>query len=73
MTHVESIYQIKSAALDFQIYLNSKDAGVSYRAQMQYEQWVNRFFRENVNMVEPEKHNICLDGFDFFQNCWNQL
>ena len=66
MTPIESIYEIQSAVLDLQLYLYSKDAVVSYRAQDRYEQWVDRFFRENINVVEAEKHNICLHDFDYF-------
>jgi hypothetical protein len=66
VTPTESIYEINSAIIDFQKYLNSKDAVVSYRAQERYEHWVERFFRENVNMVEPEKRNTCLHDVDYF-------
>ena len=66
MTFIESIYEIKFAVLDLQRYLLSKDKVVSYRAQERYKQWVDRFFRENVNVVEPEKRNICLHDFDYF-------
>jgi len=66
MTPIESIYEIQSAVLDLQLYLYSKDAVVSKRAQMKYEQWVDSFFRENVNVIEPEKRNICWHDFDYF-------
>ena len=66
MTPIESIYEIQFTVLDLQRYLQSKDKVVSYRAQERYEQWVDRFFRENVNVVEPEKRNICLQDFDYF-------
>jgi hypothetical protein len=33
---------------------------------MKYEQWVDSFFRENVNVIEPEKRNICWHDFDYF-------
>jgi hypothetical protein len=66
MTPIESIYEIKSAIIDLQKYLHSKDKVVSYRAQERYERWVERFFRENVNVVETEKRNICLHDFDYF-------
>jgi len=70
MTPIESIYEIQSAVLDLQRYLQSKDKVVSYRAQERSEQWVNRFFRENVNVIEPEKrrslHILCLQDFDYF-------
>ena len=66
MTPIESIYEIQSAVLDLQRYLQSKDKVVSYRAQHWYAEWVNRFFRENVNVVEPEKCNICFHDLDYF-------
>lgn len=66
MTPIESIYEIQSAVKDLQRYLNHKDVSVSYRAQERYEQWVERFFRENVNVVEPEKRNTCLNDVDYF-------
>ena len=70
MTPIESIYEIQSAVLDLQRYLQSRDKVVSYRAQERYEQWVDRFFRENVNVVEPEKrrslHILCLQDVDYF-------
>jgi polynucleotide 5'-kinase involved in rRNA processing len=70
MTPIESIYEIQSAVLDLQRYLNHKDVSVSYRAQERYEQWVERFFRENVNAVEPEKGRslriLCLQDVDYF-------
>jgi len=70
MTPIESIYEIQSAVLDLQQYLQSKDKVVSYRAQERYEQWVERFFRENINVVEPEKRRnlriLCLQDVDYF-------
>ncbi len=70
MTPIESIYEIQSAVLDLQKYLQSKDKVVSKRAQMKYEQWVDRFFRENINVVEPEKRRnlriLCLQDVDCF-------
>jgi hypothetical protein len=66
MTPIESIYEIQSAVLDLQRYLNAKDKVVSYRAQERYEQSVDRFFRENVNVVEPEKRDTCLHDVDYF-------
>jgi polynucleotide 5'-kinase involved in rRNA processing len=72
MTPIESIYEIQSAVKDLQRYLNHKDVSVSYRAQERYEKWVDRFFRENVNVVEPEKRRnlrfLCLQNFDYFLN-----
>jgi hypothetical protein len=70
MTPIESIYEIQSAVHDLQRYLQSRDKVVSYRAQERYEQWVDRFFRENINVVEPEKRRslriLCLQDFDYF-------
>jgi hypothetical protein len=66
MTTIESIYEIQSAILDLQQYLQSRDKVVSHRAHERYKQWVDRFFMENVNVVEPEKRNICLHNFDYF-------
>lgn len=66
MTPIESIFEIKSAVIDLQKYLSSKDKVVSYRAQERYQQWVDIFFKENVKVVEPEKRNICLYDVDYF-------
>ena len=66
MTPIESIYEIQSAVLDLQRARHSKDAVISKRAQMKYEQWVDSFFRENVNVIEPEKRNIRWHDFDYF-------
>ena len=70
MTPIESIYEIQSAVKDLQRYLQSKDKVVSHRAQERYEQWVDRFFLENINVVEPEKRRslriLCLQDFDYF-------
>ena len=66
MTPIDSIYEIRSAVLDLQRYLQSKDKVVSYRAQERYKQWVDRFFRENVNVVEPEKRDCCLNDPGYF-------
>jgi len=66
MTPIESIYEIQSAALDLQRYLTGKKSAVYYRAYERYEKLVNRFFRENVNVVESEKRNTCLGDVDYF-------
>ena len=70
MTPIESIYEIQSAVKDLKRYLQSKDKVVSYRAQERYAQWVDRFFRENVNAAEPEKRRslriLCLQDVDYF-------
>jgi hypothetical protein len=66
MTPIESIYEIRSDVLDLQKYLNVKRSVVYGRAYERYEKLVKRFFKENVNVVEAEKHNICLDDVDYF-------
>jgi hypothetical protein len=70
MTPIESIYEIQSAVLDLQRYLQSKDKVVSFRAHERYKEWVERFFRENVNVVKQEKRRslrfLCLQDFDYF-------
>lgn len=68
MTPIESIYEIKEAVIDLQKYLNSKDRIVSKRAQMRYEQWVDRFFRENRCFIKPEQRISCLDDPACFLN-----
>ena len=55
MTPIESIYEIEEAVLYLQKYLRSKDRVVPKRAQMKYEQLIDRFFREHVNLVEQGK------------------
>jgi hypothetical protein len=70
MTPIESIYEIQSVILDLQQYLQSRDKVISYRTQKRYEQWVDRFFKENVNVLEPEKRRslriLCLQDFVYF-------
>lgn len=61
MTPIESIYEIKSAVIELKKYLCSKDKVVSIRAQMKYEQWVDRFFRENKSFIKPEQRQSCLN------------
>jgi polynucleotide 5'-kinase involved in rRNA processing len=72
MTPIESIYEIQSAIKYLQRYLKHKDVSVSFRAQERYKSWVERFFRENVNVVEPEKRRnlriLCLQDVDCFLN-----
>jgi len=70
MTPIESIYEIQSAVLDLRRYLKSKDKVVFHRAHEKYEKLVDRFFRENINVVEPEKRRslriLCLQNFDYY-------
>jgi hypothetical protein len=68
MTAIESIYEIKEAVLDLQRYLLSKVAVVSKKAQIKYEQLVDRFCRENENLVAPQLRHSCLDDLDYFLN-----
>jgi hypothetical protein len=68
MTPIESIYEIKAAVLDLQRYLNYKDSIVPQIARTRYKKFVNRFFRENVNVLESEKRKICLDNVNYFLN-----
>jgi hypothetical protein len=66
MTPIESIYEIKSAVIDLQQYLCSKDRVVSKYAQTKYKPWVDRFFRENEKLVKPEQRFSCLRDLDCF-------
>jgi hypothetical protein len=66
MTAIESIYEIRSDIIDLQKYLAGKKTVVYYRAYERYERLVNRFFKENVNVVEAEKRNSCLENVDDF-------
>ena len=72
MTPIESIYEIKAAVVHLQRYLNNKSPVVVHRARERYEQCVNRFFREHVNVFEPDKRRIlrieCLDDSNYFLN-----
>lgn len=68
MTPLESIFQIKNAVLDLQRYLMSKDTVVSRRAQKKYEQWVDRFFRENENLLAPQQRYACVHDLGYFLN-----
>jgi len=60
MTPIESIYEIQSAVNDLQRYLIDKSPVVSQRAQERYEKWVDRFFRENKDIVKHEQRQSCL-------------
>jgi len=70
MTPIESIYEREEAALYLLKYLRCKDRVVPKRAQMKYEQLVDRFFREHVNLVEQGKRRSlrlnCLQDVNFF-------
>lgn len=66
MTPLESIYEIEAAVIDLQRHFKSKDAVVIRRAQEEYVKWVDRFFRENIGVIDPEKRITCLQDFDYF-------
>ena len=66
MTPIESIYEIRSDVHDLQKYLIVKRSVVYGRAYERYEKLVNRFFRENVNVIEVEKRSICFNDVDYF-------
>lgn len=66
MTPLESIYEIRSAVIELRKYLNSKERVVSKRAQMLYQQLVDRFFRENESFIKPDQRFPCLDDPDLF-------
>ncbi len=72
MTPIESIYEIRSDVLDLQKYLSVKRSFVYHRAYERYEKLVNRFFRENANVVETEKRSSlrieCLQDSNYFLN-----
>ena len=70
MTPIESIYEIEAAASHLQKYLRSKDRVVPKRAQMKYEQLIDRFFWEHVNLVEQGKRRSlrfdCMQDVNYF-------
>jgi len=66
MTPIESIYEIRSAVLNLQRHLIAKKPVVYHRAYERYEKLVDRFFRESVNVFEPEKRIMCLDDVGYF-------
>jgi len=70
LTPIESIYEIEAAALYLLKYLRFKDRVVPKRAQMKYEQLIDRFFREHVNLVEQGKRRSlrfdCMQDVNYF-------
>ena len=66
MTPVESLYEIREAVLALQRYLLSKDDVVPRRAQIRYEEWVDRFFRENELFIAPQQRYACLSDLGYF-------
>jgi len=71
MTPIESIYEIKAAVLDLQRHLHSKKPVVYHRAYERYEKLVDRFFREQVSVIEPEQKLKCLDDSNYFLELMN--
>ncbi len=66
MTSIESIYEIEADLHDLQPYLHSKSAWVSKRAQWKYDHLVDRFFREQGRIVNPEHRSACLHDDEYF-------
>jgi len=66
MTPLESIYEIKSAVMELRRYLDDKVPVVKHRAQGQYVKWVDRFFKENIGVIDPEMKIPCQQDFDYF-------
>jgi hypothetical protein len=65
MNAIESIFEIKAAVLDLQRY-SSKDTIVSKKVQIKYAELIDRFFRENVNLVKPQQRDCCLNDPGYF-------
>jgi hypothetical protein len=66
MTLIESIYEIKSAVLDLQKYLTSKDAAVTKKAKAEYLKLIDKFFRENGSIIIPQQRDSCVHDLDYF-------
>lgn len=67
MTLIESIFEIKAAVFDLLRY-PSNDAIVSKKVQIKYVELIDRFFRENVNLVKPQQREACLENMAFFMS-----
>jgi len=65
MTPIESIYEVKAVVIDLQRY-SSRDTVVSKKVQIKYVELIDRFFRENVNFVEPQQRDCCLNDLGYF-------
>ena len=66
MTPIESLYEIREAVLALQKYLVSTDDVVPRRARIRYEEWVDRFFRENERLLAPQQRYACLHDLGYF-------
>lgn len=71
MTPIESIYEIKSAIPALQGHLSLNEF-VSKRAQIKYEQLLDRFFRENENFVKPQQRQFCLHDPSYFMSLMDE-
>jgi 16S rRNA C1402 (ribose-2'-O) methylase RsmI len=60
MTPIESIYEIEETLIDLRKYLHSKEILVTKKARKKYEKLVDRFFSENVSVVDSEQRYHCL-------------
>lgn len=66
MTPIDSMLEIKTAVLDLEKYLLSKDVVVVKRAQGKYENLIDRFFQENENLLAPQQHKACIHDMGYF-------
>ena len=66
MTAIESIFEIKSAVSALARFSPSRDPIVTKKVQVKYLELIDRFFRENENLVEPEQRQACFDDMDYF-------
>mgnify|MGYP000847797918 CR=1 FL=1 len=72
MTPIEAIYEIKAAVVNLERYLSSKDAVVSKKARVKYEQLVNVFFRDNKGSETSKHRQECLNDQDFFMKLMDE-
>ena len=72
MTPIESIYEIKEAVVNLERYLLSKDAVVSKKARIKYEQLVDVFFRGNKGSETTKQRQDCLNDQDFFMKLMDE-
>ena len=66
MTPIESIYEMESMLAGLREPMHAKSTFTAQRALKKYERLVDRFFRENVNFVEPDQRSYCLHDYDYF-------
>ena len=72
MTPIESIYEIKEAVVNLERYLLSKDAVVSKKARVKYEQLVDMFFRGNKSIETTKRRQGCLNNQYFFMSLMDE-